>query len=138
MNDIIQKLKNYFLEKGTENIYTAYDRIPVKNKGGFFTVIMVREYEAGKPVYSDRAVYIPLKAVLSVILTAPSGCTDEEIWNYYENNLEGVTDRISAEDLRLKSIKISRSKELERPVLTAGFEVCMMKTVLRGDEENDD
>ncbi len=77
MQEIISQIKQSFILEGGENIYTAFDAVPIRDKGKFFTVLSIGGYEASAPIYNADKIYMPVKAELLVTVLAPENCTQE-------------------------------------------------------------
>ena len=62
MRDILNAFKVALLAAGNENVYLAFDALPVRGKGGHFTVLGIKSFEATTPVYSQFTVFMPFRA----------------------------------------------------------------------------
>ena len=84
MIHILKELKQVLIDNGCENVYLAYDALPVEKKGKYFTVIALKNFETTVPAYSLTMIYVPFSAELEINVTAPEGSTMEELCNYYD------------------------------------------------------
>ena len=58
MQDILSQIKQAFTAAGGKNIYTAFDAVPIRDKGEFFTVLSIDGYEAMPPIYTNNKIYV--------------------------------------------------------------------------------
>lgn len=134
MIDIINKIKQEIKEKGTEDIYSAFDAIPVSLKGDFFTVIGFRNFESLTPIYSQYTIYIPFKAELEITVTAPKNATMEEIYNYYEIKIGRIIDSICGLTNNICRMAVKPDNSMKRFVLSVGLSLEGMKKIDRETE----
>ena len=71
MRDILSQFKAALIAAGNENVYLAFDALPVRGKGGCFTVVGMKSFEASAPVYSQYTIFLPFKAEVEVSVYAP-------------------------------------------------------------------
>ena len=75
MLDVLRELKTALENAGNENVYYAFDTIPVSAKGKMLTVIGAKSFEAMTPVYSEFLIYMPFKTELEISAAAPENCS---------------------------------------------------------------
>lgn len=131
MLTIISQIKDLLAQESGENIFTAFDAVPVKDKGKYFTILSVSGYEAMNPIYSDTAVYMPVKCNLEITVAAPLNTTYEQIYDYFYSNFDSVLNRICGISNRLKSVEIAPDGKLGRLTLKAVMKINAMKTIPR-------
>lgn len=127
MIEVINAIKQELTENGAENIYSAFDAIPIISKGRFFTVIGMKNFECSTPVYSQYTIYMPFKAEIEIKIHAPESSTMQELCEYYENNIDGVISGISGLSSRVSGMSVKQDKNINRLVLTVTFSAGGMK-----------
>ena len=129
MVEIITKVKQKLAEKGVTDVYSAYDAIPVRDKGKYFTVLGFSGYEAENPIRTGEKMYMPIKCDLTMTVYAPMNTSQEDIYNYYNYNLETTVNSIVNLSSRLRSISISPDSKHDRMTLKAVIKLSCMKTI---------
>lgn len=135
MIDVINTIKQELIESGAENIYSAFDAIPVSYKGRFFTVIGMKNFECSTPVYSQYTIYMPFRAELEIKILAPESSSMEEIWNYYESGISETINKLSGLISNISGISIKHDKNIGRLVLSVIISAGGMKKIQRETEE---
>ncbi len=135
MIDVINALKQELAESGAENVYSAFDALPVASKGKFFTVIGIRNFECSTPVYSQYTIYMPFKAELEIKVIAPESSSMEKICNYYQSEIGGVIDKLSGLSSYISGMSIKHDKNIGRLVLIVTVSAGGMKKIERETEE---
>lgn len=135
MIDIINAVKQELIESGTENVYSAFDAIPVLSKGKIFTVIGMKNFECSTPVYSQYTIYMPFRAELEIRILAPESSSMEEVCNYYESKVGGVISGLSGLSSNISGMSIKQDKNIGRLVLTVTVSAGGMKKIQRETEE---
>ena len=131
MKDMLAQIKTAFINNGGENIYTAFDALPVRDKGKFFTVLSIGEYETLTPIYTDTTVYMPVKAELAVKVFAPENCSQQALCEYYSTNFERAVDKLCGMSSRLLRLDVTMDKTLGRLMLKAVLKIGGMKSYSR-------
>lgn len=134
MIDIINRIKQELAENGTEDVYSAFDAVPVSSKGDFFTVIGFRNFESLTPIYSQYIVYIPFRAELEITVTAPKDATMEEIYNYYKMKIGGIIDSICGLTNNICRMSVKPDNSIKRFILSVGLSLEGMKKIERKTE----
>lgn len=134
MIDIINKIKQELIENGTRDVYSAFDAIPVKSKGDFFTVIGFKNFESLTPIYSKYTIYIPFKAELEITVTSPKDATMEEVCDYYEIKIGKVIDRLHSFTNNICHMSVKPDSNIKRFILSVGLSVEGMKRIERETE----
>lgn len=129
MIHILKELQQALIDNGCENVYLAYDALPVEKKGKFFTVIALRNYESTVPVYSYTMRYIPFSAELEINVTAPEGSTMEELCNYYDEKIRDTMLKIAGSRCYVNRLNLNADKKINRLVLTAVITVGGMRII---------
>ena len=134
MIDVINRIKQELIENGTRDVYSAFDAIPVTSKGGFFTVIVFRNFESLTPIYSKYTIYIPFKAELEITVTSPKDATMEEVYNYYEVKISKVIDRICGFTNNISRMSVKSDSNIKRFILSVGLSVEGIQKIERETE----
>lgn len=136
MQEIISQIKQSFIEAGGENIYTAFDAVPIRDKGRYFTVLDISKYEAAPPIYTADKIYMPVKAELTVTVLAPEKYTKEQLYDYYELYFDAAVNRMCGLSSTLKQIDVSIDKNLNRLALKAVIKLnCVKIMTIPAEEE---
>lgn len=131
MIEVINAIKRELTESGAENVYSAFDALPVLSKGRFFTVIGMKNFECSTPIYSQYTIYMPFRAEIEIKILAPESGTMEEVCNYYENSIGGVISGLSGLSSRVSGMSVKQDKNIGRLVLTVTFSAGGMKKIDR-------
>lgn len=131
MIHILNELKQALIDNGCEDVYLAYDALPVEKKGKYFTVIALKSFETTVPVYSLTMVYIPFSAELEINVTAPEGSTMEELCNYYDEKIRDAVVKISGSSSYMSRLTLNADKKINRLVITAVMTVGGMRKISR-------
>lgn len=131
MFTILLHIKNLLEQASGENVFTAYDAIPIREKGKYFTILSVSGYEAMNPVYSDTSVYMPVKCNVEITVAAPVNTTYEQIYDYFYSNFDSVLDSICGISNRVKAVEIAPDSKLGRLTLKAVMNISAMKIIPR-------
>ena len=116
INDVIEKLTN----NGVTAVYNAFDAVDIaKKEKGMFTVVGIGGYEAFTPVYSQFYVYIPFRADIEIRITAPKGTSSDDLYLFYDENIEPVITDMSGLTCSLSKMSIKFDSNIQRLVLTA-------------------
>ena len=129
MVEILAKIKQTLEENGVENVYSAYDAVPVQDKGKFFAVLGFGGYEAQNPIQTQTKIYMPVKCDLTLTVYAPMNTTQEELYGYYHYNFAKTIDSICGLCSRLKSLDVSPDSKLNKLTLKAVVKLNCMKTI---------
>ncbi len=131
MIEVINAIKQELAESGAENVYSAFDALPVLSKGRFFTVIGMKNFECSTPVYSQYTIYMPFRAEIEIKILAPESSTMEEVCDYYENSIGGVISGLSGLSSHISGMSVKQDKNINRLVLTVTFSAGGMKKIDR-------
>lgn len=131
MLTILSQIKDLLAQASGENIFTAYDAIPIRDKGKYFTILSVSGYEAMNPIYTDTSVYMPVKCNMEITVAAPVNTTYEQIYDYFYSNFDSVLNSICGISNRLKTIEIASDSKLGRLTLKAVMKISAMKIIPR-------
>lgn len=134
MIDIINAVKQELIENGAENIYSAFDAVPVSSKGKFFTVIGIKNFECSTPVYSQYTIYMPFRAELEIKILAPESTSLEETCNYYESHISGAINGLSGLSSNISRMSVKQDRNIGRLVLTVTVSAGGMKKIQRETE----
>lgn len=136
MIDVINTIKQNLIESGAENIYTAFDTLPVSSKGKFFTVIGVKNFECSKPVFSQFITYIPFKTELEIKVIAPESTSMETLCQYYNDNIGNILDNMTGMSIHISDISIKQDKNICRLLLNVSVHAEGIRKINRQTEEN--
>lgn len=129
MIHILNELKQALVDNGCDNVYLAYDALPVEKKGKFFTVVALKCFETTVPVYSRTTVCVPFSAELEINVTAPENCSMESLCNYYDEKIRGAVLKISGSSSYMSRLTLNADKKINRLVLTAVMSVGGMRKI---------
>lgn len=131
MLTILSQIKDLLTQASGENIFTAYDAIPIRDKGKYFTILSVSGYEAMNPIYTETSIYMPVKCNMEITVAAPVNTTYEQIYDYFYGNFDSVLDSICGINNRLKAVEIAPDSKLGRLTLKAVMKISAMKIIPR-------
>lgn len=131
MLTILSQIKDLLTQASGENIFTAYDAIPIREKGKYFTILSVSGYEAMNPIYTETSIYMPVKCNMEITVAAPVNTTYEQIYDYFYGNFDSVLDSICGINNRLKAVEIAPDSKLGRLTLKAVMKISAMKILPR-------
>lgn len=131
MLTILSQIKDLLAQASGENIFTAYDAIPIREKGKYFTILSVSGYEAMNPIYTETSIYMPVKCNMEITVAAPVNTTYEQIYDYFYGNFDSVLDSICGISNRLKAVEIAPDSKLGRLTLKAVMKISAMKILPR-------
>lgn len=131
MIHILNELKQALTDNGCENVYLAYDAVPVETKGKYFTVVALKSFETTVPVYDLTMVYVPFSAEVEINVTAPEGRAMEELCNYYDENIRDSVLKISGSSSYMSRLTLNADKKINRLVITAVMTVGGMRKIAR-------
>ena len=131
MLDILNAFKAALAAAGNENVYLAFDALPVRGKGGHFTVLGIKSFEAATPVYSQYTVFVPFKAEVEVCVYAPEAEDMQSLCRYFETSVRPALDGMASLTTRLCRLSIRHDSSLKRLVLTAGVSVSGIRRIAR-------
>ncbi|MBO7395733.1 MAG: hypothetical protein J6U16_06400 [Ruminococcus sp.] len=131
MRDILNELKSALLAEGNQDVYLAFDALPVRGKGGLFTVIGIKSFETTVPVYSLSNVFLPFKAEAEVSVYAPEEEDMQSLCRYFEERVRPALDGLASLTTRICRLNIRHDGSIRRLVLTAGVSVSGVRRTAR-------
>ena len=131
MREILNELKSALLAVGNQDVYLAFDALPVRSKGGRFTVLGIRSFEAAAPVYSQYNVFLPFKAETEVSVYAREDEDMLSLFRYFEERVRPALDGLASMTTRICRLSIRHDSSLRRLVLTAGVAVSGVRRTAR-------
>lgn len=134
MLDILETFRSALTADGNDNVYLAFDALPVRGKGGTFTVIGIKSYEASAPVYSETVAFVPFRAEVEVSVYAPESGSMQSLYSYFEDHVLPVIEGMMNLSTRLSRLAIRHDSNLKRLVITAGVSVSGIRRIERGSE----
>lgn len=134
MIHILNELKQALTDNGCENVYLAYDALPVEKKGKYFTVIALRSFETTVPVCTIDMTCIPFTAELEINVTAPERSTMEELCNYYDEKIRDAVVNISGMSSYMSRLTLNADKKINRLAITAVMKVCGMRRISKEEQ----
>ncbi|HBB72428.1 MAG TPA: hypothetical protein DCZ71_07475 [Ruminococcus sp.] len=108
---------------GMRDVYTAFDALPIEDKGRIFTVVGVESMKIDKPLYSLGAVYFPFSASVSIKITAPESADSGKLLEYYSTSAQPALLKNSDLCCSLTGLTIKHDTSLCRLVLRADHSV---------------
>ncbi|MDO4864333.1 MAG: hypothetical protein Q4A05_09215 [Ruminococcus sp.] len=135
MHDILSQFRAELLAAGNENVYLAFDALPVRSKGEYFTVLGIKSFEASAPVYSQYTVFLPFKAETEVSVYAPESENMQSLYRCFESSVRPALDAMTSMTTRVCRLSIKHDSNLRRLVLTAGVSVSGIRRIARDSDE---
>ena len=135
MRDILNAFKAALLAAGNENVYLAFDALPVRGKRGHFTVLGIKSFEATTPVYSQFTVFMPFRAEVEVSVYAPESEDMQTLYRFFENSVRPALDAMASLTTRICRLSIRHDTTLKRLVLTVGVSVSGIRRIARDNNE---
>ncbi len=132
MIHILNEVKQALIDNGCENVYLAYDALPIEKKGKYFTVVGLKNFETGTPMYYSNLTSIPFSAELEINVTASEGSTMEELCNYYDEKIRDAIVNISGTDSYMSRLTLNADKKINRLVITAVMKVGGIRKIQGG------
>lgn len=116
INDIIAKFRACDIDA----VYSSFDAVDIsKKEKDIFTVVGIDGFESFSPIYSPYYIYIPFKADIGIRVTAPHGTSADDIYRFYDENIEPVISDMSGLTCSLSKMSIKFDSNIQRLVLTA-------------------
>lgn len=131
MVTILSQIRSALEDKGVVNVCTAYDAVPIREKGEYFVVVGAGEYEALTPIYTAEKIFMPVKCDVVFTVYAPKNITQDQLYGYYQYNLESTINNLCGICTRLKSIDTGYDSKTDRLTLKAVMKTSCMKTIER-------
>lgn len=119
---------------GITEVYTAFDNIPVKGKGGsngLFAVVSAGALKTSAPLYSPYTVFVPFEAEAELSLLAPLKTGLYSLFCCFE---EAVLPALTAPDgpcISVKGITAGRDSNLSRLVMKIKLSVSGISRIER-------
>ena len=133
MLSILEQFKGALESTGNDEVYLAFDALPVRTKSKNFTVVGIKSYEASSPVYSPTIVFLPFKAEVEISVYAPESEPMSALYSYFDDTVRPAIDSISGTSGRLCRLTMKHDSNLRRLVLTAGFSVSGIRRIERAE-----
>ncbi len=132
INSVIKAVASALVSAGAENVYSAFDAVPVEQKSrGIFTTVGISSLECSAPISSAYTIFMPFKADVAVNVTAPRGFSEKALFDYYSSYIETALGRLSGLESRLKKLSVKYDSNINRLVLGAVFGIGGMTTIER-------
>ncbi|MBQ8296606.1 MAG: hypothetical protein IJX77_02345 [Ruminococcus sp.] len=124
LRTVLDKIAEKLVENGIPKVYSAFDNIPVENKGReIFTVVGIESYESFSPIYSEYNVFLPFKAEASVQLIAPQSFTMTQLYDYFDSYVMPIAGNMGSLTCSLKKLSMKNDSNISRLVLKVQFSV---------------
>ncbi len=135
IDGIIREITEKLSQNGVTPVYSAFDAVAVDRKNrGFFTVINMGSFELQTPIYSEFTAFVPYRADIDIIVTAPENYRMEKLYEYFSDNVQPTVMKFSGMNCSLRKISIKHDSNINRLVLTAKLSVSGMNKFERGSE----
>lgn len=135
LTEIIKAAVAALRDSGASEVYSAFDAYPIERKGaGFFTVVSTGGLECSTPVYSTSTVYLPYKAKVEIMVTAPESGTMAKLYEYYDSRVAPAIDKLSDLSGRLTKLSMKQDSNIGRLVMTAEVTVSGIRRIERRPE----
>ena len=120
LKDIIDSVAEALSESGVDEVYSAFDAIPIDNKSkSFFTTVGISAFESSVPIYTYFMIYLPFKAELEINVTAPKNISMEQLYSYYDEKIQPVVHRLEGLSCSVKKLSLRYDTNVQRLVLCA-------------------
>ncbi|MBR3970115.1 MAG: hypothetical protein IKJ87_03455 [Ruminococcus sp.] len=129
MYEMLSEIKKIMTENNNENVFLAFDAVPINQKGKYFTVLTMENYEVKPPIYSEREIFMPVSGELLITVAAPMNTAAEEINNYFNNNFGDVINTISGTINHVKGMKIEVDEKINRMTLKVKLKISCIKVI---------
>lgn len=129
MYEMLSEIKKIMTENNNENVFLAFDAVPINQKGKYFTVLTMENYEVKPPIYSEREIFMPVSGDLVITVAAPMNTAAEEINNYFNNNFGDVINTISGTINHVKGMKIEVDEKINRMTLKVKMKISCIKVI---------
>lgn len=129
MYEMLSEIKKIMTENTNENVFLAYDAVPINQKGEFFTILGMENYEVKPPIYSEREIFMPVSGDLVITVAAPMNTAAEEINLYFTNKFGDVINSISGTINHIKSMKIEVDEKINRLTLKVKMKISCIKVI---------
>lgn len=129
MYEMLSEIKKIMTENNNENVFLAFDAVPINQKGKYFTVLTMENYEVKPPIYSEREIFMPVSGDLVITVAAPMNTAAEEINNYFNNNFGDVINTISGTINHVKGMKIEVDEKINRMTLKVKLKISCIKVI---------
>jgi hypothetical protein len=133
MTSILEQFKTAIESLGNDEVYTAFDALPVRTKARSFTVVGIRSYEASAPVFSPTIIFLPFKAEVEINVYARESEPMTALYTYFETYVRPAIDAVSGTTGRLCRLSMKHDSNLRRLVLTAGVSVSGIRRIERAE-----
>lgn len=132
ISDIVPIIVNTLRNAGVENVYSAFDAIPIESKGrGIFTVVGIESCSVSAPIYSYSTVYAPFKAEIGIKVTAPGDFSMGSVYGHYSENIEPVLEEMSSLTCSVREAAVKYDSNINRLVLNIRMNVTGMSRLER-------
>lgn len=129
MYEMLSEIKKIMTENNNENVFLAFDAVPINQKGKYFTVLTMENYEVKPPIYSEREIFMPVSGDLVITVAAPMNTAAEEINNYFADKFGDVINTISGTINHVKGMKIEVDEKINRMTLKVKMKISCIKVI---------
>ena len=133
LKNILAQITDALKALGMENIYTAFDNIPVSKKESRYMVLSVKSFEAYAPIFSDISLFLPYKATAELSVIAHDTCTMAELYDYFDSELLPVMDKLGSLTSSLRGISMKYDTNIGRLVMKVTLSVSGVSRLERSD-----
>lgn len=130
---VINTVISAISETGAENVYSAFDAVPLEYKGrDIFTTVGVSSLECSAPIFSAYSVFLPFHAETDISVAAPKDLSAGALYDYYTKYISAAVGELSGLNSSLKKLFIKYDSNISRLVLTAKVSISGISTMERG------
>lgn len=135
IDSIIKEITEKLSQNGVTPVYSAFDAVAVDRKNrGFFTIVNMGSFELQTPIYSEFTAFVPYRADIDIIVTAPENYRMEKLYEYFSDNVQPAVMKFSGMNCSLRKISMKHDSNINRLVLTAKLSVSGMGKFERSGE----
>ncbi len=135
IDGIIKEIIKNLSDNGVTPVYSAFDAVAIDRKNrGFFTVVNIGSFELQTPIYSEFTAFVPYRADIDIIVTAPENYRMEKLYEYFSDNIQPAVMEFSGMNCSLRKISIKHDSNINRFTLTARLSVSGINKFERKSE----
>lgn len=122
---------------GITEVYTAFDNIPVREKGssdGIFAVVSAGALKTSAPLYSPYTVFVPFEAEAELSLLAPLKTGLYSLFSYFGEAVLPVLTAPNGPCISIRGITAGRDSNLSRLAMKIRLSVSGISRIERSSD----
>lgn len=133
IKNILSQISEALASFGITSVYTAFDNIPVSKKESRYIVVSVNSFETASPIFSDRTIFLPYKAVAELSVIAPCTSALAELYDYFDSELLPLMDKLGSLTSSLRGVSMKYDSNINRLVMKIQLSVSGISRIERSD-----